>query len=136
MPNIEETPVKLGDGLHDTLKKYSIVQDHHEDRLDGHDLTLQSHANDIKQLKENNLRLENVVMAENRVTRETVTNTNKELHDLIKSLLGYKTGEQQQQVQLTQINNDLKLARYESWAKIIGILGSSGGFLFYLFGWK
>lgn len=94
--------------------------------LEQHEAQLKVQAEQIKHLQDNAMKLENVVMSENRETRLTITQTNRELHELISQLLGFKTGE-------SQLTNKLRLARMESYVKIIGILTGSGGLLYYIF---
>ncbi len=101
--------------------------------LEAHDIILEDHgeqlrvqAEQIKQLQDNAIKLENVVMAENRETRLTITQTNNQLVELINGLMSYKTGEK-------QVNKDIQIARWESIAKIIGILAGSGGLLYIIF---
>ena len=121
----ETTGLNLGDGVYVILEK-------HDKRLDGHDELLDDHANQLKlhteyirELKENSLRLENVVMSESRETRLTITNTNTGLQQLITELMGYKTNE-------SQLAHTLKIKKWESYAKIVGILAGSGGILVYI----
>jgi len=99
----------------------------HESRLDEHGALLKVQAEQIKQLQDNAIKLENVVMSESRETRLTITETNQKLHELINGLMGYRTGQ-------SRMETDLKMARLESLAKIVGILAGSGGILYYIFG--
>lgn len=99
----------------------------HEEILDDHTMQLRVQAEQIKTLQDNGMRLENVVMTENRETRLTITNTNAQLHELINGIMGYKSGQ-------NQLTNTLALAKLESWVKIIGILAGSGGIVWYIFG--
>lgn len=98
----------------------------HDEVLEDHTLQLKVQAEQIKQLQDNGIRLENVVMSENRETRLTITNTNKQLHELINNVLGFKQGE-------SKLSHDLQMARLEKIVKIIGILCGSGGILYYIF---
>lgn len=99
--------------------------DEHEDRLNNHDSQLKVQAEQIKQLQDNATKLENVVMTENRETRLTITRTNQQLHDLINGIMGFKSGE-------NQLSHNLNIAKWESIAKIIGILAGSGGIIWYI----
>ena len=99
----------------------------HDSILEEHTLQLRIQAEQIKQLQDNGLRLENVIMSENRETRQTITQSNTQLHELINGIMGFKSGQ-------NQMTNTLKMARMESIAKIIGILAGSGGILYYVFG--
>lgn len=99
----------------------------YDSTLDEHGIQLQIQAEQIKQLQDNNIKLENVVMHENRETRATITETNKQLMELMNGLMGYKTGQ-------NQINQSITIARWESIAKIVGLLAGSGGVIYYLFG--
>ena len=103
------------------------IMSRYDSTLDEHGIQLQIQAEQIKQLQDNNIKLENVVMHENRETRATITETNKQLMELMNSLMGYKTGQ-------NQINQSITIARWESIAKIIGLLAGSGGVIYYLFG--
>lgn len=115
------------------LSLFSTVASHDE-KLEVHGEILEKHAHElkvqaeqIKQLQDNAIKLENVVMSENRDTRRTITETNSQLRELINDIMGYKTTQ-------TQMSTNLRMAQIESIAKIIGILAGSGGILFYLFG--
>lgn len=99
----------------------------HDGILEDHTLQLKIQAEQIKQLNDNNMRLENLIMSENRETRLTITNTNGQLQEVIKGLMGYNSGN-------NQLTNTLKMARTESIVKIIGILAGSGGVLYWIFG--
>lgn len=111
---IDETPVE------------SILKDHSK-LLDEHTNQLLLQAEQIKQLQDNSLRLENTVMRENRETRETITETNKQLMALMNDILGYKTGQ-------NQVIQSMNMVKWETIAKIVGILAGSGGILYYIFG--
>lgn len=108
------------------IETYTAKTDKHGDILEEHAMMLRVQAEQIKQLQDNGIRLENVVMSENRDTRLTITKTNEELHELIKGLMGYQTGK-------NQLAHTAKMARMESLAKIISLLLGSGGFLVWLF---
>ena len=95
--------------------------------VEDHTLQLRIQAEQIKQLQDNGIRLENIIMNENRETRATVTQSNNQLHELINGIMGFKSGQ-------NQMTHTLKMARMESIAKIIGILAGSGGLLYWLFG--
>lgn len=103
----------------------------HDATLEEHTLQLRIQAEQIKQLQDNGIRLENVIMNENRETRMTVTQSNTQLHELINGIMGFKSGQ-------NQMTHSLKMARMESIAKIAGILAGSGGIvsavLYYIFG--
>jgi nicotinamide mononucleotide adenylyltransferase len=107
------------------LNKHDKELQTHDKILEDHELQLRVQAEQIKQLQDNAIKLENVVMAENRETRLTITQTNQKLHELINGLMGYNTGN-------NQMANNLKMARMESWAKIIGILAGSGGVIYFI----
>lgn len=107
------------------VSKHELMLEEHENKLDEHGIQIRVQAEQIKQLQDNGIRLENTVMTENRETRATITNTNKQLHELINGLMGYNSGQ-------SQLQNNLKMARMESWAKIIGILAGSGGILYFI----
>lgn len=107
------------------VSKHEMMLEEHESKLDEHGIQIRVQAEQIKQLQDNGIRLENTVMTENRETRATITNTNKQLHELINGLMGYNSGQ-------SQLQNSLKMARMESWAKIIGILAGSGGIIYFI----
>ena len=109
------------------VTKHDEQLEKHDNILDDHTIQLKIQAEQIKQLQDNGLRLENVVMSENRETRRTITESNKQLHDLVNNVLEYKSGQ-------TRLSTNLKMAKMESIAKIIGILAGSGGLLWYIFG--
>lgn len=104
----------------------SEVVKQHDSILEEHGIQLKVQAEQIKYLQDNAIKLENVVMHENRETRMTITQTNKELHELINQLLGFNTGQ-------NQLTHKLMLAKLESYVKIFGILAGSGGLLYYIF---
>ena len=104
---------------------YEIL-DNHGDMLADHELRLKVHEGAINELKNGQMKLENTVMLESRETRKTITDTNDQLHTLIRELMGYKTDER-------KLNADVKIKRIEVLAKIIGILAGSGGILYYIF---
>lgn len=98
----------------------------HEERLDEQAEKLSQAENRISRLEDQTLRLENTIMAENRETRSTITETNRQLHHLIEGLMGYKTGE-------NNLNHSLRMAKLESASKIVAYLVGSGGFIYVLF---
>lgn len=104
----------------------TVVQEH-DSVLEQHQLLLSVQAEQIKQLQDSSVKLENIVMSENRETRLVVTETNKQLMEVITGLMGFKSGQ-------GQITQAITIARWESIAKIIGILAGSGGILYWLFG--
>lgn len=110
-----------------TVARHETAIDAHELKLEEHELQLRVQAEQIKQLQDNAIKLENVVMSESRETRMTITQTNQQLHELINGLMGYKSGQ-------NQLSHSLRMAQMESIAKIIGILAGSGGILWYFFG--
>lgn len=120
----------------DDLSLFAVIDkqgrdlENHDGRIDDLELQARVQAEQIKQLQDNGIRLENVVMTENRETRLTITNTNQQLHELINGLMGYKSGQ-------NQLLSTMTMARWESIAKIVGILASSGGIvsgaLYYIF---
>lgn len=104
-----------------------------QDKLTQHEKMLDTHANELKlqsqkisMLENNAIRLENVVMSENRETRQTIINTNHQLHELIKNIMGYDADKHDTSSKLT-------MAKWESIVKIIGVLAGSGGILYYIF---
>ena len=101
------------------------IIDKHSDLLEAHDKQLQVQKEQIKQLQDNAIKLENVVMTENRETRLTVTQTNNQLVELINGLMGYKSGKH-------NLDHTERIARWESISKIVGILAGSGGILYYI----
>lgn len=103
------------------------VVEKHSEEIKAHSEQLKIQAEQIKQLQDNGIRLENIVMSENRETRHTITETNKQLMELMNGLMGFKTGQ-------NQMANTLRMARWESIAKIVGLLAGSGGVLYYIFG--
>lgn len=113
--------------LHDKIVSQDARFEKHDERLEEHSAMLKVQAEQIKQLQDNAIKLENVVMAENRETRLTITQTNQQLHELINGLMGYNTGN-------NQMKYNLSMAQLESMAKIVGILAGSGGILYYIFG--
>lgn len=98
----------------------------HDERLDDQEGRLVQQENRLSRLEDQTLRLENTIMSENRETRSTITETNKQLHTLIEGLMGYKTGE-------NTLKHSLKLARMESFSKVVAYLVGSGGFIYVLF---
>ena len=98
----------------------------HDEIIKQHDSLLRVHTEQIRNIENGNLKLENLVMQENRETRATIMQTNRELHDLINNILGFKTGQ-------NQLNHNMKMSTAESVVKIVGILAGSGGLLYYIF---
>lgn len=107
------------------MTKHDDMLDEHDRQLEEHALQLRIQAEQIKQLQDNGIRLENVVMTENRETRLTITNTNQQLHELINGIMGFKSGQ-------NQITHTLKLAKLEAWSKIVAYLAGSGGLIYFL----
>lgn len=105
---------------------YSDVTKHGE-ILASHAIQLEIHTKSILKLQDNGIRLENLIMTENKETRQTITHTNELLREVIKGLMGYNTGNSERSHKLT-------MAQWESVVKIITLLGGSGGLLWYLFG--
>lgn len=101
----------------------------HENVLNEHSKMFEAQAEQIKSLQDNNIKLENIVMSENRETRATITETNKQVMELMGSIVNYKSGE-------TQADQSKTIARWEAIAKITGILAGSGGILYWIFGGK
>lgn len=100
--------------------------DRHEERLDEQAEKIMQQEQRLSRLEDQTLRLENTIMSENRETRSTITETNRQLHTLIKELMGYKTGE-------NTLKHSLRMAKLESLSKIVAYLVGSGGFLYVLF---
>ena len=131
----EETKLPSSDAsMFVTIDAHGKALVKHDEELENHELRIQlntkeleAQARDIQQLRDNALRLENVVMNENRDTRNTITQTNRELHELITNLMGYKTN-------TSTLASNITTVRIESVVKIIGILAGSGGILYYIFG--
>ena len=131
----EETKLPSSDAsMFVTIDAHGKALVKHDEELENHELRIQlntkeleAQARDIQQLRDNALRLENVVMNENRDTRNTITQTNRELHELITNLMGYKTS-------TSTLASNITTVRIESVVKIIGILAGSGGILYYIFG--
>lgn len=107
------------------LGKHDKDIEKHEEVLEEHTVQLKVQAEQIKQLQDNAIKLENVVMSESRETRLTITQTNQKLHELISSLMGYNSGN-------NQMATSLKIAKWESIAKIVGILAGSGGVIYFI----
>lgn len=99
----------------------------HDSQIKQHETQLKIHSEQIRNIETSNLKLENTVMVENRETRSTIMQTNRELHELINNLLGYKSGQ-------NQLQSNVVMNRTESLVKIVGILAGSGGILYYIFG--
>lgn len=128
MPTTEqETSSSNHPSLYEQMRRVNIDVREHDAVLEEHTLQLKVQAEQIKQLQDNGERLEQVVMTENRETRLTIVEQNNQLHGLINNLMNFKTGQ-------SQLDNNLKMARMEQLAKIIGILAGSGGILYYIFG--
>lgn len=98
-----------------------------EEQLKEHGRIIALHTEQIKNVENSSLKLENLVMTENRETRSVIMKTNQELHTLINNLLGYKTGE-------NQLNHTVRMQGVESVVKIISLIAGSGGILYYIFG--
>lgn len=96
-----------------------------EETLREHDKIISLHSEQIKNIENSSLKLENLVMTENRETRSVITATNQELHTLINNLLGYKTGE-------NQLKHSVKMSTVESIVKIVTLLAGSGGIIWYV----
>lgn len=111
------------------VKEHDGVLDEHTRKIDDNTTQLKIQAEQIKQLQDNGLRLENVIMNENRETRMTVTQSNNQLHELINGIMGFKSGQ-------SQLTTNLKMAYVESVVKIVSFLGGAGGILYYVFGGK
>lgn len=98
----------------------------HDEILEEHSKELGIQREQINQLRNDSIRLENIVMNENRETRQTITENNNKVMELMNNILGFKTteGQQKQTVTITQ---------WESIVKMVTLLGGSGGFLYWLF---
>lgn len=111
---------------------YDMVTEHeeqikqHENTLLQHETTIKLHAEQIKNIEQSSLKLENLVMQENRDTRNTIVQTNRELHELISRILDFKSSQD-------QLKHSIMLAKIESWVKIFCLLFGSGGILYILF---
>lgn len=127
------------------LEEQGRVQEEHDKILKSHDTRISTNMQAIEQLQNNALRLENIFMQENRDTRNTIVQTNLQLHELIKGLMGYNTGnatldnelkmakEQNEQLIKAQ-EKELKVARMESYVKIVSYLTGASGILYWLIG--
>lgn len=98
----------------------------HSEILESHAMQLELHAKSIRDLQDNGIRMENLVMTENKETRQTVTKTNDLLREVIKGLMGYNTENNERSHKLT-------MAQLESVVKILSLLAGSGGILWYVF---
>jgi hypothetical protein len=107
------------------VTKHDETLEKHDERLDDHDIKIKVFSEQIRQLQDNYIKLENVVMSESRETRITITETNQKLHELINGLMGYKSGQ-------NQLKNNLTIAKWESISKIVGILAGSGGIIYFI----
>jgi hypothetical protein len=121
----DETMPNSDKSIFNMVIKHEEEFEKHEQRLDDHELQLRVQAEQIKQLQDNAIKLENVVMAENRETRLTITQTNQQLHELINGLMGYNSGQ-------NQLQHTLRMAKLESWSKIVAYLAGSGGLIYFL----
>ena len=116
---------KQKEGISDiTAMQEKILK--HENLINNHTNELKLQSQKINMLENNAIRLENVVMSENRETRQTIISTNSQLHELIKNIMGYDSDKLTTSTKLT-------VAKWESIVKIIGILAGSGGILYYIF---
>lgn len=100
----------------------------HEAKLLEHERRLDLQSQKIESVEASSVKLENLVMTENKETRSVIIKTNQELHTLINNLLGYKSGE-------NQLKHTQNIQKIESIVKIISLLAGSGGILYYLFGY-
>lgn len=95
--------------------------------LKEHDKLLALHSEKINAIETSTIKLENLVMTENRETRAVIMSSNKDLHTLINNVLGFKSGE-------NQLKHSMTMARAESIVKIVSLLAGSGGILYWIFG--
>lgn len=109
------------------MRDNELIIARHEEKLAEHDRRLDIQSSKIESVEASSVKLENLVMTENKETRSVIIKTNQELHTLINNLLGYKSGE-------NQLKHNIRMQRAESIVKIISMLAGSGGILYYLFG--
>lgn len=110
------------------MRDNELLLAEHEEKLKEHDRLIFLQSKKIEVVEASSIKLENLVMTENKETRSVIIKTNHELHTLINNLLGYKSGE-------NQLNHNAKIQRVESIVKIVSMLAGSGGILYYLFGY-
>lgn len=112
--------------LDEHAKKHLATEDileKHEERLDEHAALLDKYALRLIRLEDQTIKLENTIMTENRDTRATIVEQNRQLFTLIESVMGFKTGADSRQ-------HDLKVRRWDSMTNIILKLAGAGGLIY------
>lgn len=94
-----------------------------EEKLDEHAVLLDKYAMRLIRLEDQTIKLENTIMTENRDTRATVVEQNRQLFTLIESVMGFKSGEDTRK-------HDLKVRRWDSMTNIILKLAGAGGLIY------
>jgi hypothetical protein len=79
----------------------------------------------IKRLEDNATKLENTVMSENRDTRATVVEQNRQLFTLIESVMGFKATEHSQ-------NHEYRVVKWDRTTNILLKVVGAGGVLYLL----
>lgn len=77
----------------------------------------------IKRLEDNATKLENTVMSENRDTRATVVEQNRQLFTLIESVMGFKTTEHSQ-------NHEYRVVKWDRTTNVLLKVAGAGGILY------
>lgn len=115
----------------DDLSMFKTVEQHTNDIVEIKE-TLEYHAEQMKEMKSNAIKLETTVTLENRETRTIVTQQVEKLYGLVEKAMGFKTESASQQ-------HELKMLRWNTLSNVllkisgsIVALASSGGVIYYM----
>lgn len=98
---------------------FDTVQKHSE-RIEALEEQDRRHDERLKRLEDQAIKLENTVMAENRETRATVVEQNRQLFTLIEGVMGFKQSEASR-------DHEYRLLKWDkSTAIVLKVMGAGG----------
>lgn len=93
--------------------------------------TLKTHAEQMKEMKSNAIKLETTVTLENRETRTIVTQQVDKLYGLVEKAMGFKTESASQEHELKMLRWNTMSTVFLKIAGSLSVLASSGGVIYY-----
>lgn len=93
--------------------------------------TLKNHAEQMKEMKSNAIKLETTVTLENRETRTIVTQQVDKLYGLVEKAMGFKTESASQEHELKMLRWNTMSTVFLKIAGSLSVLASSGGVIYY-----
>ncbi|AQU79700.1 hypothetical protein [Planococcus faecalis] len=94
--------------------------------------TLEDHAEQMEEMKNNAIKLETTVTLENRETRAIVTQQVDKLYVLVEKAMGFRTESASQEHELKMLRWNTMSTVFLKIAGSLAALASSGGVIYYL----